>query len=142
MQVCCFHFALRALLTWVELELIHKALFDPYDQSLWFYHQSLMSNFDPRTSERAIAPDLSQREKIAYVQDEKDFIQDLIEDAADSKWVYQALVECALIEGRLIGGLSTETKQNVRQWLEKLQHLDPLRSGRWQDAQRGMLSDE
>lgn len=128
-----------SILTFVELKLIHKALFDPYDQSLWFYHQNLMSNFDPDTCQKAMAPGLSQAEKVAYVQEEREFVEDLIEDAADSKWVYQALMDCVLIEGKLTGGLSAEMNKNVQTWLEKLKELDPLRSGRWADVQHTIL---
>lgn len=131
----------HAELTSLELQLIHKALFDPYDQSLWFYHQNLMSNFDPEMSEKAIAPELSKEEKVAYVKGEFEFIEDLVEDAADSKWVYQALMSCALIEGRLTGNLADTTKQNVQGWLEKLDKLDPLRSGRWHDLRQKLLGD-
>jgi geranylgeranyl transferase type-2 subunit alpha len=44
----------------LELELIHSALLDPYDQSLRFYHQNLMCAFDPDVAKRSMAPNLGQ----------------------------------------------------------------------------------
>jgi len=41
---------------YLELELIHSALFDPYNQSLWFYHQNLMCTFDLDVAKRSMAP--------------------------------------------------------------------------------------
>ena len=68
-------------------------------------------------------------------------MEDLVEDAADSKWVYQALIGCALTEEKLTSGLSVEMQKNVRTWLEKLRELDPLRNGRWTDLQRTILHE-
>lgn len=122
-------------LTHTEIKLIHKALFDPYDQSLWFYHQNLMCTFDPKTSAKSLAPDLTINEKLSYLAKEREFINELVEDADDCKWVYLALVECCFIEGRLRGGLSSEEQHNVEAWLQKLKALDPLRIGRWSDME-------
>ncbi|KAK5958659.1 Rab geranylgeranyltransferase [Knufia fluminis] len=124
-----------------EIKLIQKALFDPYDQSLWFYHQSLMSTFDPETAAASMAPELSNDDRLGYVKAEQEFIEDLLEDAEDSKWVYQALMECALIEARLTGGLSADVRTKIRGWLVKLKELDPLRSGRWADTEQVLLKD-
>jgi len=46
-----------------ELELIHSALFDPYDQSLWFYHQNLMCTFDPDVAKRSMVLNLSKADR-------------------------------------------------------------------------------
>lgn len=89
-----------------------------------------------------MAPQLSKTERLEYVQKEREFIEDLLEDAEDSKWIYQALVECAVIESKLTGSLSDEVKQNIRNWLEKLKDLDPLRSGRWTDLSQQLLGDD
>lgn len=124
-----------------EIKLIHKALFDPYDQSLWFYHQNLMSAFDISKSHKSIAPDLSDDERIEYITAEEEFVEELLEDAEDSKWVYQALLECALLKAKLTGSLSQEVKSNIGNWLEKLKELDPLRNGRWKDTEKAILKD-
>lgn len=123
----------------LEFKLIHKALFDPYDQSLWFYHQNLMSACDPSKSHRSIAPDLSDQERLEYIETEQDFITELLEDAEDSKWVYQALLECALLKAKLTGSLPVEMKTNMKEWLDKLKELDPLRNGRWEDTERALF---
>jgi geranylgeranyl transferase type-2 subunit alpha len=119
-----------------ELALIHKALFDPYDQSLWFYHQALMACFDPNTVEKTMAPNLSTEERLRYIAAEREFIEEVLEDARDCKWVYQSLIECAILEGKNGEGLNEEGKRNVSEWLGELRKLDPLRKGRWEDMGR------
>lgn len=101
-----------------------------------------MSTFDLSTAANSMAPQLSNTERLEYVQKQREFIEDLLEDAEDSKWVYQALVECAVIESKLTGSLSHDVKQNIRKWLEKLKDLDPLRSGRWTDLSLQLLGDD
>lgn len=100
-----------------------------------------MSTFDPETASQSMAPELSDDERLSYVKAEQEFIEDLLEDAEDSKWVYQALMECALIEAKLIGGLSADERRKIRAWLAKLKELDPLRSGRWADTEQSLLAD-
>lgn len=121
-----------------EIELIHKALFDPYDQSLWFYHQTLMSNFDPGRCHNSMAPDLIVEDKLLYLQKEREFITELLEDVDDCKWAYQALVECAIVEGKLRGEMSPNTKNAVQKWLQELKRLDPLRNGRWLEMEESI----
>jgi len=87
-----------------------------------------------------MAPELSDDERLSYVKAEQEFIEDLLEDAEDSKWVYQALMECALIEAKLTGVLSADVKSKIRAWLVKLKELDPLRSGRWADTEQSLLA--
>lgn len=100
-----------------------------------------MSAFDPEMAKKSIAPGLSDEDRLAYVKAEQKFIEELLEDATDSKWVYQALMECALIEARLIKGLTSGSKANIKEWLQKLKELDPLRSGRWADTEALLLKD-
>lgn len=120
-----------------ELALIHKALFDPYDQSLWFYHQALMACFDPQTARKTMAPDLSEEERLQYIKQEREFVEEVLEDARDCKWVYQSLIECAVLVGKCTGqGIAEENKESIRGWLAELKKLDPLRKGRWTDMER------
>jgi geranylgeranyl transferase type-2 subunit alpha len=120
-----------------ELELIHKALFDPYDQSLWFYHQALMACFDPEMASKTMAPNLTTEERLSYIKQEREFVEEVLEDATDCKWVYQSLIDCAMLEGKCRGhGMDKENKQHVRTWLEELKKLDTLRKGRWMDMER------
>ena len=121
-----------------ELDLIHKALFDPYDQSLWFYHRNLMCTFDPDLAQQTMAPTLTKAERLAYVAGERKFIEDLLEDVKDTKWIYQALIECALVAAKIAGFLSVEAKEDVLKWLVELRKLDPLRRGRWEDLEESL----
>lgn len=88
-----------------------------------------------------MAPQLSNEDRLHYVKAEQEFIEDLLEDAEDSKWVYQALMECALIEAKLTGELSADVRTKIRAWLTKLKDLDPLRSGRWADSEQLLLKE-
>ncbi|RMZ91626.1 hypothetical protein DV736_g1122, partial [Chaetothyriales sp. CBS 134916] len=124
-----------------ELELIHKALFDPYDQSLWFYHQNLMCVFDPRTAPATMAPNLSNDERQEYLAKERGFAEELLEDADDCKWVFQALVEITLIQSEAGGGkIEEQQRRKAREHLGKLKTLDPLRKGRWTDLEQKLTS--
>ncbi|GES61790.1 geranylgeranyl transferase type II alpha subunit [Aspergillus terreus] len=121
-----------------ELELIHRALCDPYDQSLWFYHQNLMCNFDPTISEQTMAPNLSTAERTAYLRQEIEEIQDMLDGAEDCKYIYQALIECTLLLSKVEGRLASGDQEKVLSWLSELKKLDPLRHGRWLDFERSL----
>ena len=128
-------------LTQSELKLIHKALFDPYDQSLWFYHQNLMCCLDPATAPRTMAPNLSTDERLAYVSEEQDFIEELLEDTDDCKWIYQSLIELAFLQAKLRGlDIEAERRGSLKEWLQKLKSLDSLRMGRWTDLESLLLA--
>ncbi|EXJ81748.1 geranylgeranyl transferase type-2 subunit beta [Capronia coronata CBS 617.96] len=122
-----------------ELELIHQALFDPYDQSLWFYHQNLMCSFDLDLAERSMAPNLSNEQRLTYIASERRYIEEVLEDAQDCKWPYQALIECTLLEAKLRQGLQDDDKKQILQWLKELKTLDPLREGRWVDMEQSLI---
>lgn len=120
-----------------ELKLIHKALFDPYDQSLWFYHQNLMCCLDPGKAQKTMVPDLSSEERLAYVASEQEFVEELLEDTDDCKWIYQSLIELAFLEARLKGSeIGIERKKRILEWLDSLKSLDSLRLGRWNDLEQ------
>lgn len=119
-----------------ELELIHRALIDPYDQSLWFYHQNLMCTFDPSMSSQAMAPNLSDSERSAYLREEIEAIQDMLDGAEDCKYIYQALMDCTLLVAKVSGSMSREDRDKVLGWLREIKKLDPLRQGRWNDVGR------
>ena len=99
-----------------------------------------MSAFDPDMASRSIAPNLSKEDRRRYVASTQEFIEDLLEDAEDSKWVYQALLECTLIEAKLGGELTEAAKQSIKQWLNKLRDIDPIRTGRWNDLEFSLLN--
>ena len=122
-----------------ELKLIHNALFDPYDQSLWFYHQTLMCTFDPSTASETMTPELSKQERLDYLSREREFLDEVLEDAQDCKWVYQALIECAQLQSKLEEQTLQGRRVDVMYWLQKLVELDPLRKGRWEDLERSLV---
>ncbi|EXJ77001.1 geranylgeranyl transferase type-2 subunit beta [Capronia epimyces CBS 606.96] len=122
-----------------ELELIHQALFDPYDQSLWFYHQNLMCTFDLDLAAKSMAPHLSTEQRLSYIASERRYIEEVLEDAQDCKWPYQALIECTLLEAKMQQGLQEDGRTKILQWLTELKTLDPLRKGRWLDMERSLV---
>jgi geranylgeranyl transferase type-2 subunit alpha len=124
-----------------ELKLIHQALFDPYDQSLWFYHQNLMCTFDPDQAVKGMAPNLSNEERLRYVAAEQEYIEEVLEDAEDCKWAYLALIESTLIESKLKGGLATKEESKMSEWVKQLHKLDPLRRGRWRDLEQRLKNN-
>lgn len=64
-------------------------------------------------------------------------LQELLEDADDCKWIYQRLVELS-VEVRVLAGAwpPDVADAGTREWLDKLEALDPLRAGRWRDLRR------
>jgi geranylgeranyl transferase type-2 subunit alpha len=97
-----------------------------------------MCTFDPDVATQTMAPTLSKADRLVYVAREREFIEDLLEDAKDCKWVYQALIECSLITAKVEGSLSVEAKEDVQKWLVELRKLDPLRKGRWDDLEKSV----
>lgn len=124
----------------VELVLIHQALIDPYDQSLWFYHQNLMCVFDPEVASRTMAPNLSTSERLQYLRNEIEAIQEILDGAEDCKYIYQALIECTLLVSKVAGQLSTQDREQILSWLSELKQLDPLRKQRWLDFEKALPS--
>lgn len=122
---------IEMLIRAIELEFLHQALIDPYDQSLWFYHQNLMCTFDPDRAAHSMAPSLTNSERLAYVRREIGDIKDILDEVDDCRWIYQALIDCTLLAGKLEGSVLNEDKRNIKQWLVTLDKLDPLRKGRW-----------
>ncbi|SPJ82186.1 related to geranylgeranyl transferase alpha chain [Fusarium torulosum] len=125
-----------------ELELIRGGLnVGPEDQSLWYYHQFLVLNLADPTSSRQIAPNLTVEERKSYIDREVVDIKDLLEDYRDIKWIYEALVEYAIVLSQLIGQpFEPETQNDVASWVENLRKLDPKRNGRWDDLEKELSS--
>ncbi|KAI0891335.1 protein prenylyltransferase [Annulohypoxylon nitens] len=121
-----------------ELSFVRDALnVGPEDQSLWYYHQYMVSQIVNRASEHTIAPALTIAEKTAYVREEIDQIKDLLEDYEDVKWIYESLLEYTIALKRL-GEEGDEDIQieDPSKWLAKVRTLDPMRAGRWNDVER------
>ncbi|KAF1977893.1 hypothetical protein BU23DRAFT_596197 [Bimuria novae-zelandiae CBS 107.79] len=85
--------ARRALLD-SELALMFEAInTDPFDQSIWFYHQYLMSTLSPDCpSDDRIVRDLDNGDRERYYANEIAYIREILEDEEDCKWVYEGLL--------------------------------------------------
>lgn len=120
-----------------ELGRVKEALnVGPEDQSLWFYHQFLMSNLTDYVGRATIIPNMDFRDRITYVMAELEEIEELLQDFDDVKWIYEALLEYTLALQRLEERqLEAAEKERLRGWLAKLRELDPLRNGRWDDVE-------
>jgi geranylgeranyl transferase type-2 subunit alpha len=87
-----------------------------------------------------MAPNLSNEQRLAYIASERQYIEEVLEDAQDCKWPYQALIECTLLEAKLKQGLREDDKTKILAWLEVLKTLDPLRKGRWLDMEQSLTN--
>jgi geranylgeranyl transferase type-2 subunit alpha len=123
-----------------EFELIITALYtDPYDQSLWFYHNYLMTNLSPKTSsELRIVPDLTNQHRIEYFDTQFDLLKDMLEDTKDCKWIYLALVTYTPEYLDIDDVNKKVTTLELTEWLDQLEKLDPLRKGRWLDLRKSL----
>ncbi|KAF2470611.1 protein prenylyltransferase [Lindgomyces ingoldianus] len=123
-----------------ELALICTAInTDPFDQSIWFYHQFLMSTLSPKcASQNMIVRDLSNQDRQRYYAHEMEYIQDILEDETECKWIYEALLHCASCYLEIEGSTQAFTVLDMRGWLRELKRLDPLRRGRWDDLGRSL----
>ena len=84
-----------------------------------------------------MVPNLTTEDRLRYAHGEQEFIEELLEDTDDCKWIYQALIDVSVLEAKLLGSSMTEERQaSASEWLTKLKALDPLRKGRWDDLGR------
>lgn len=124
-----------------ELGIIGEALnVGPEDQSLWYYHQHMISQVVGHPSMPTIAPALTTAERADYVRKEIDNIKDLLEDYDDIKWIYEALLEYSLVLRSLGEQGQDESNESPHQWLAKVRKLDPMRAGRWDDVEKQLGS--
>ncbi|RYP19671.1 hypothetical protein DL767_009605 [Monosporascus sp. MG133] len=125
-----------------ELALVKEGLnVGPEDQSLWYYHQFLISQIANCEDRNTIAPALALDERIAHLRREIDDIKDLAKDYVDIKWIYEALLEYSVALARLEerAGRNGE-REDLQVWLEKLRALDPMRKARWSDVEKQLVS--
>lgn len=130
-----------------EFELITTALYtDPYDQSLWSYHQYLMSTLDPNSPlnsanyarSTAVLSPITNADRLGYLEQEIESIKDMLEGAEDCKYIYQALLEYSRLYLDIEAGNKMVTTKELAGWLAELRKLDPLREGRWRDMEMRM----
>lgn len=116
-----------------ELALICTAInTDPFDQSIWYYHQYLMSTLSPQCPPKGIiVSDLTNGDRQRYYAHEIEYIREILEDEADCKWIYESLLYLAERYLQVEGGTKAFTTLDMRSWLGQLKRLDPLRNGRW-----------
>ncbi|KAF3048145.1 Rab geranylgeranyltransferase [Didymella heteroderae] len=121
-----------------ELELICEAInTDPFDQSIWFYHQYLMSTISPSCApENLIVQDLTNGDRQKYYETEMEYIKEILEDETDCKWIYEGLLGLAEAYLEVDAGTAVVTTKDMRAWLAELKRLDALRRGRWEDLER------
>ncbi|KAI1382886.1 protein prenylyltransferase [Hypoxylon trugodes] len=124
-----------------ELSNILEALnVGPEDQSLWYYHQYLISQIVNYSSQPTIAPALAIDERLTFIAKEIDNIKDLLEDYGDTKRIYEALLEYTIaLKG--LGNGSTQI-EDPTEWLTKVRTLDPMRAGRWDDVEKQLSTNQ
>ncbi|KAG5953970.1 hypothetical protein E4U53_005963 [Claviceps sorghi] len=120
-----------------EIATVHEALnVGPEDQSLWYYHQYLVHAILEATGQGLIVRHLSAQDRQSYLEDEVDFIKDLLEDYENLKWIYEALIDCTLAANTLRTVEQQQTSQSLMAgWLRRLRELDTQRSGRWDELE-------
>ncbi|KAH9826979.1 putative geranylgeranyl transferase type ii alpha subunit protein, partial [Teratosphaeria destructans] len=123
-----------------ELELITNALWtDPYDQSLWFYHQYLLATLDPDNAQASsILEPCTNADRVKYLEHEIDSIREMMDGAEDCKYMYQALLEYSRRYLDLEAGSGFVSTKEMSGWLKELKTRDPLRAGRWSDLEGSM----
>lgn len=118
-----------------ELELIQRALYtDPYDQSLWFYHQYLMCSFDPKYSSQVMV-NLTSEQRLQFLEKEIEKLLEMLDGAEDCKWIYQSLIQLSKIHNAQSHRWPAQENQ-IKTWITELKKLDPLRSGRWNEIEQ------
>jgi geranylgeranyl transferase type-2 subunit alpha len=124
----------------IEFDIMTNALWvDPTDQSLWFYHQFLMTTLIDPTAHKVMVPNFTQEDRIEYVERQLANLIELLDGAEDCKWIYNALIDSTTSLWRMKGNLPPqEVKENLRTWLAELRKLDPIRHGRWGDMEKSL----
>lgn len=82
-------------------------------------------------------PNMSNAQKLVYVDHQIENLLDMLDGAEDCKWIYQSLIELSILRNFLSNDLPSRRDQ-IQGWLLQLHTLDPLRKGRWQDLERSL----
>ncbi len=103
---------------------------------MWFYHQYLISNFEPSSNDdNYTILNLSDEDKLAYLKAQIEDLLEMLDGAETCKWIYQRLLEMSLVSKSLNGRWPVNAS-NLEIWIDRLTELDPLRKGRWQDLEQ------
>lgn len=97
-----------------------------------------MSTFDPSVAGQTMAPNLTNSERLEYIRQEIDEVQEMLDGAEDCKYIYQALIDCTLLASKVQGTMPSGDKENILSWLSELKKMDPLRRGRWLDFEKSL----
>ena len=118
-----------------EFDIMKNALWvDSADQSLWFYYQFLLTTIISPAAHKIIVPGFTQADRIEYLDRQLLFLNDLLDGAEDSKWIYKTLIDCTTALWEMKGQqIPLEVSHDLKMWLDELRKLDPLRSGRWDE---------
>lgn len=98
-----------------------------------------MCSLDPDTASQTMVPNFSNTERLKYIRQEIEVIEEMLDGAEDCKYIYQALIEYTLLMSKIEGNnISKADQSRVLNWLSELKTLDPLRKGRWLDFERSL----
>ncbi|KAI9681290.1 MAG: Rab geranylgeranyltransferase [Caeruleum heppii] len=144
-----------------ELTLITRALYtDPYDSSIWFYHQFVVSHYLPppptheASSHRRSAVDLPPYTRLRRLTCDLLTLEKLLDGGEDCRLLYEALLRYSVAALRLrkmaddageeVDRWKTGEGHPVKmeRWLRELRGLDPMRSGRWDDLEKELKEVE
>jgi geranylgeranyl transferase type-2 subunit alpha len=78
----------------------------------------------------------TNEDRVHYLEQELDSVQEMLDGAEDCKYIYQALLEYAPRYFEVEAGNKKVTTAEMREWLDELRKIDPLRAGRWDDLAR------
>jgi len=128
----------------VEFDLIIKAIYTdeyPYDQSVWFYHQFLMTTLTDPIGHSTITPNFNAEERLEYVNRQVANVKEFLDGGEDCKWAYNALVDATLAVCEMQSRVPRQDEvEDLKSWTAEVRKLDPLRHGRWDDLEQRVLS--
>ncbi len=108
----------------------------PYDQSVWFYHQYLMTNLTDVARPATIVPHLPADERIRCITQRLDSIEEFLDGGEDCKWAYIASIDATMAICQLQKRQPDQREgERLRRWMAEIRKLDPLRAGRWADLE-------